>query len=218
MITSVTPAPNSDSDPWTPAPMPPRAGSYTPRLPPAGQARDETNCRQWFERSTDTPVLCFDARSISPRGGMTRRLRTAHRAVCLGVSCIVFLGLVAFPGGAGRDPHHVHLVVGGTPAERARALALHLVRERAGVDGGTPPPATPAAERTGSAGARVFSLRGNGGGPAVLSVGRSGAVLNAAAHLMPVPSQASRAAAYSPSRVPHIVPSTPDPPPRRVAA
>lgn len=141
--------------------------------------------------------------------------RPGRRAACLCVFFVMSLGLFAFPTSAGMDPSHSHIVVGGTPAERARALASHLVREREGVATGESPAAPSTAGRPGFR-VRVFSLRGhNDAGPAVLSLESGGAVLQTAIPHIPVPSQTVRRIACSPRVAPHTTVSTPDPPPRR---
>lgn len=139
-----------------------------------------------------------------------------RRAACLGVLCMMLPGLFAFPTSAGQDPYHIHIVVGGTRADRARALASHLLRERKGIDDAEPPTAPSTLGRTGS-GVRVFSLRGNDdGGPAVLSLESGGAILQAAVPQVPVPSQTDRYIASPLLGVPQTALATPDPPPRPV--
>jgi hypothetical protein len=151
---------------------------------------------------------------------VTRRLGAALRALCLGLPCVLALALFAFPGGGGADPRHVHIVVGGTPAERARALALHLLYEHGGIDDVTAPivPSAARAVRAGAA-ARVLSIRGNGdGGSAVLTVGRSGSILLAAGPRVPAAPSWSRVTHGPASRGPHPVLFAPDPPPRHAQA
>lgn len=127
----------------------------------------------------------------------------------------MFLGLFAFPTSAGMDPSHSHIVVGGTPAERARALASHLLRERERIESGEPPAALATAGQPG-VGVRVFSLRGNDdAGPAVLSLETGGAALQSVIPQIPVPSQNVRFIASARRVVPHTAVATPDPPPRR---
>jgi hypothetical protein len=142
------------------------------------------------------------------------------RAICLFLPCVVAVALFAYPGG-GADPHHVHIVVGGTPAERAKALALHLLQERNGIDGERPP-AVPAYARPAAhtrTGARVLSIRQNGdGGLAVLTIDRSGFVVLAAVPCVPAASSRSRVASATPLRITHAVRFNPDPPPRRAPA
>lgn len=139
-----------------------------------------------------------------------------RRSACLAVLCIMLPGLFAFPMTAAQDPNHIHIAVGGTPAERVRALASHLRREQEGIDDAEPPTVPHAAQRI-RFGVRVFSLRANDdGGPAVLSLESGGAVLQAAAPQAPITSQTDRYIASALLGVPQTALATPDPPPRRV--
>ena len=137
-----------------------------------------------------------------------------QRAACLGVLGVMLLGLYAYPGSAGQDPYHAHIVVGGTPAGRARALVFHILHEREGIDDAELPMAL-GAGWTGLAGVRVISIRGNdGGGAAVLNTQTSGAVLLAAIPQVPAPSQSAWTMASPSSGAPQTALPTPDPPPR----
>jgi hypothetical protein len=137
-------------------------------------------------------------------------------AICLGALCALLVGLFAFPGSGGQDPYHTHIVIGGTSAERARALALHLLHEREGIDVEVAV-GSDADGRTGSAGVHVYSIRTNDGGPAVLSMEAGGAVLLVAAPPVPAPSRAPWVATYPQVGIPQVAPPTLDPPPRHIA-
>ncbi len=144
-----------------------------------------------------------------------RRRGSARGAACLGVLCVMLLGLYAFPGSAGQDPYHIHIVIGGTPAERARALVFHLLHEREGIDTAELPLMPGSAGRF--PGVHVFSVHGTDtGGAAVLSAETSGAVLLAAIPQVPVPSQTSWTPPFPLAGIPQTAPPTPEPPPRDV--
>jgi hypothetical protein len=128
----------------------------------------------------------------------------------------VFLaGLFAFPGSAGQDPYHVHIVLGGTPAERARALTRHLLDEREGIDDAFPPEASPGGGQADAIGVHVFSVRGsNDVGPAVFSTEGSGALLAATVPQIPVPADVSWVRVPVSLSASQTAPFLLDPPPR----
>lgn len=137
-----------------------------------------------------------------------------RHAFCLLVVS-VFLA-AAVPGG-GWNTNHVHFVIGGTPSERARALALHLNAESAGLDEAPSPTPTPAAGGGGSGTVRVLSVRGDGGsGPAVFSADGNGTLLAATVQQIPVPSHTDWVHVPALLNVPRSLPSLLEPPPRRL--
>ncbi len=156
------------------------------------------------------------ARSLLPAVRHPGPLRRAVlRTLCSSAVSLVILGLFAFPGSGGQDPYHIHVVIGSTPAERARALAQHLLRERAGID--SPPPAavsiTEAFDATTRV--RVFSVRRDGGcAPAVFARDAGGATLASATWRIPAPAPAPRIRMCLPLGCPQTAPSIPEPPPR----
>ncbi len=147
---------------------------------------------------------------------MTRPRGAFDRAACLGVLGVMLLGLFAFPTSAGQDPYHIHLVIGGTPASRARALVSHLLRQREGIDDAELPGPSAAGAREFSD-VRVFSLRKNDdSSSAVLSLESRGAALQATVPTIAVPSQTIWSPACPLLGVPQTALAMPDPPPRRV--
>ena len=139
------------------------------------------------------------------------RIRKALSLAFLGVAATALLA-----SGGASDPAHTHVVIGGTPAQRAHALAAHLSGELTGGYGG---PTFGALEAlAGGAGpAHVVSVgASDGGGPAVLN-GGGGVDFTAA-----TPVWRAALTASSPSRVgarvvitSRSVPAS-DPPPRPV--
>lgn len=151
---------------------------------------------------------------LPPGGRRPRPHRLAFVAPSWGLLALLAAGLFAFPSNAGQDPYHAHVVVGGTPAEQARALAHHLLGEREGIDDGGPPMAFGAARGVPFPGVHVISIRGGGGGAAVLSIEGSGVAALAAAPHVPAPARARGVVTHDPSRVPQATLPTPEPPPR----
>jgi len=115
-----------------------------------------------------------------------------RRHVALLVLLALGFGIFAYPGTGGLDPRHTHIVIGGTAAERARALARHLLRERAAVND-----AVPFVGLTGGAQGLlevlVYSIRqGNNSGPALVAVTVPGGALAAAHADVGAPSEGPR--------------------------
>ncbi len=165
---------------------------------------------------TETTVLYGCDEPTVDALGVRRPPGAFDRTACLGVVGVMLLGLFAFPTSAGQDPYHFHLVIGGTPASRARALVSHLLRQREGIDDAEPPGPS-AAGAHGFPDVRVFSLRENDdGGSAVLSLESGGAALQATVPTIAVPSQTVWSLASPLLGVPQTALATPDPPPRRV--
>lgn len=157
---------------------------------------------------------------LPPGGGRPlprRRRPLVFLAHSWGLLALLAGGLFTFPSTAGHDPYHAHIVVGGTPAARARALARHLLREREGTDNGEPPAAPGVVGGVMFPGVRVISIRGtDSGGPAVLSVQGSGTAALAGIPQIPAPVRAWRVVTHRSSRVLETSVPAPDPPPRRV--
>lgn len=133
----------------------------------------------------------------------------------MGALSVVIPGLFAFPGSGGQDPSHTHVVIGSTPAERARALVRHLLRERAGID--SPPLAalsiTEAFDATPHV--RVFSVRRDDGcAPAVFARDAGGATLAPATWRIPAPVPTPRVRMYLTLGHAQTASPIPEPPPR----
>jgi hypothetical protein len=160
---------------------------------------------------------------------MTGRARASAYRACtfrapLGIAC-AWVALVLFPAAAldpsaaQRTPHHDHVVVGGTPVERARVLAAHT---RAMV-GGPPtgrhvghavPAAGDANGAADQAAPRVLIVRGSAAtGPTVFGTG--GSALLASGWKSP-PVMRPTVGTTVPTAVSRCLPflPTPDPPPR----
>jgi hypothetical protein len=129
---------------------------------------------------------------------------------------------VADPGTVERDPYHLHLVIGGTPAQRADALAhhrhhghdrLHRPAEPLGRDGADA--ARPRGEPPGGPDApRVVSLF-PGSVPGAMVLSAAGLALATAAAANPTaPPMTGQVARPERPRVARVVLPVPDPPPR----
>jgi hypothetical protein len=123
----------------------------------------------------------------------------------------VFLAGLLASGGAEPDPYHAHLVIGGTPAERARALAAHLRHEAAGTHDR---PVFGEAAPAPSSGVRVFSLHGQADHSAVWSGGGIVDFLAPAPASLYPPRPAFADRLLPPAATPNTAPLASDPPPR----
>jgi hypothetical protein len=98
------------------------------------------------------------------------------------------------------DPYHTHLVIGGTPEERAQALAEH-----------THGPAQPVRK---ASRVRVVSLNtASPLGPLVLGLGAGGIATSANPSLIP-PALGGRLLPHGPVRIRSVDLPAPEPPPR----
>jgi hypothetical protein len=135
--------------------------------------------------------------------------------LCLLVLSSFLAGVFSSSGSGGRDPYHVHIVIGGTPSERTHALVLHLIRDRAGIEDALPPAPQPAVGGGQSARVYVLLVRGDDGfGPAIFSPDEIGALLAASVPPVPAPSRMSWVSVAQWLSVPQTAPFLPDPPPR----
>jgi hypothetical protein len=162
---------------------------------------------------------------------------TPWRGACAWAVVVLVLAAVADPDAARRTPYHEHVVVGGTAAERARALVAHaraMVGHPPGTDvhgrhevpghvGPSPadgrssaagPSASSGPEADDQARVRVLVLRAGGpAGPAVFGTGGGAVLVSASPRLLaPRPFVGTVAPPWAP--VPDAPPTTPDPPPR----
>jgi hypothetical protein len=154
----------------------------------------------------------------------TRNRRRTRRGAPVLVVLALFLASVLDPAAVDRDPEHTHVVVGGTPAEQARALAAHTQRAHASEmlhrrlpgEQTARDARTPWARATGeeSAGAIVLSVRsGEASASSVVGLTGGGLVATATGAFRVSPAVAP----LEPARMlmsSGTTPSIPDPPPR----
>jgi len=128
----------------------------------------------------------------------------------------VFLTTAFAAGGGERDPLHDHIVIGGTAADRARALAAHLSGNTPGGEGGTATFGETVETLAGrSAEVQVFVVTTPGdSGPAVLSGGGAVGFLAQAPIRLVTPPSKPAPSAPSPLGAPQRDLSTSEPPPR----
>jgi len=128
----------------------------------------------------------------------------------------VFLTSLLAAGGGERDPLHDHIVIGGTPADRARALAAHLSGTAPASEGGTAIFGETVAALPGrSAQVQVFVVTTPGdSGPAVLSGGGAIALLAQAPIRFVTPTSKPASSAACTLGAPQRDLSTSEPPPR----
>jgi len=137
------------------------------------------------------------------------RIRKALSLAFLGVAAAALLA-----SGGERDPAHMHVVIGGTPAQRAQALAAHLAGELSGQDDG-PTFGVPQALAGGAGHVRVVSVgASDGGGPAVLSSGNGVDFTAPALAWLPAPGVTRPSRVALPAVLMNASVPAPDPPPR----
>lgn len=136
--------------------------------------------------------------------------------VIAGVATAFFVLLLSAPHSTEWDSNHLHIVVGGTPAEQARALAAHLAHNEESAHAETTlptarEPAKPARLR-GTTG-RVLSIESGAAEESVSEI--SGAIIAATFQgSLPRPLAFGRLAFFVPLFLPELVLFLSDPPPR----
>ncbi len=112
------------------------------------------------------------------------------------------------------DPYHEHIIVGGSPADQARALAEHLRHFSVPWPQDAPRPlATGCDDYPGNARPRVFAVHGgSAAGSSVIGLGNAAAMEGQL--VVPVPPSVRLAVIPSPANPFDVILPVPDPPPR----